>query len=88
MKLIGWAMRRRIESLKAVARTVREHLWGILNAVRQKASNAGAESINAKVQRVKRTACGCRNRDRFRTVIVFHLGGFDLYHASATHTDS
>ena len=87
-KLIGWAMRSRLEPMKAAARTIREHLWGILNAVRHKASNAGAESINAKIQRVKRMACGYRNRDRFRTAIMFHLGGLDLYPASATHTDS
>jgi transposase len=87
-KLISWAMRSRIEPMKAAARTVREHLWGILNAVRHKASNAGAESVNAKIQRVKRMACGYRNRDRFRTAIMFHLGGLDLYPASATHTSS
>ncbi len=47
---------------------------------------AVAESINAKIQRVKKMACGFRNRARFRTAIMFHLGGLDLYRASATHT--
>jgi transposase len=69
-------------------KTVRAHLWGIINAVRHKATNAGAESVNAKIQRVKRMACGHRNRRRFRTAIMFHLGGLDLYPASLTHTDS
>lgn len=50
-KLIGWAMRSRLKPMKAAAKTVREHLWGILNAVRHKASNAGAESVNAKIPR-------------------------------------
>ena len=67
---------------------MRAHLWGIINAVRHKATNAGAESVNAKIQRVKRMACGHRNRRRFRTAIMFHLGGLDLYPASLTHTDS
>ena len=54
------------------------------------ATNAGSESINAKIQRVKRRACGYRNRERFRNAILFQLGGLDLYPAavSATHTDS
>ena len=51
-------------------------------------TNATAESINAKIQRVKRMACGYRNRERFRAAIMFHLGGLDLYPASITHTES
>ena len=82
------AMRSRIEPIKAAARTIRDHLWGIVNAVVNGASNAVAESINAKIQKLKRAACGFRNRDRFRTAIMFHLGGLDLYPASATHTNS
>ena len=42
----------------------------------------------AKIPRIKKMACGFRNRDRFRTAILFHLGGLDLYPASATHTKS
>ncbi len=84
------AMRSRLEPVKKVARMIRKHLWGIVNAMALRTTNAGSESVNAKVQRVKRTACGFRNRERFRNAILFHLGGLDLYpeHASATHTDS
>ncbi len=87
-KWIGWAMRSRIEPMKQAARMIRDHLWGIVNAVTQGVSNALSESINAKIQRVKKMACGFRNRHRFRNAILFHLGGLDLYPASATHTDS
>jgi len=83
---ISWAQRSRLEPMKRVARMVRRHLDGILNAIVLKATNATAESINAKIQRVKRMACGFRNRERFRTAIYFHLGGLDL--RPATHTDS
>ncbi|MEZ4227500.1 MAG: ISL3 family transposase [Polyangiaceae bacterium] len=84
------AMRSRLDPVKKVARMIRKHLWGIVNAMALRTTNAGSESVNAKVQRVKRTACGFRNRERFRNAILFHLGGLDLYpaHASATHTDS
>lgn len=87
-KWLGWAMRSRIEPIKRAARTIRDHLWGIVNAVTLGATNATAESVNARIQRVKKAACGFRNRERFRTAIMFHLGGLDLYPASVTHTES
>jgi len=87
---IGWALRSRLEPMRKVARTIREHLWGIVNAIVLHVTNAGAESINAKIQWIKRQACGFRSRERFRNAIYFHLGGLDLYPrpASATHTTS
>lgn len=83
---IAWAMRSRLEPIKQAARMIRSHLYGILNAIVLKATNAAAESTNARIQKVKRRACGFRNRDRFKTAIYFHLGGLDLY--PATHTRS
>jgi transposase len=50
-------------------------LWGILNAIQQKATNAIAESVNAMIEKIKVRACGFRNRVRFRTAILFHQGG-------------
>ena len=87
---IAKAMRSRLEPIKKVARMIRDHLWGIVNAMALKITNAASESVNSKVQRIKRAACGFRNRDRFRNAILFHLGGLDLYpaSASATHTNS
>ena len=83
---ISWAMRSRLEPIKKVARTIKLHLEGIINAIVLKATNAACESINAKIQRVKRMACGYRNRERFRNAIYFHLGGLDLN--PVTHTKS
>lgn len=87
---IAKAMRSRLEPIKKVASMIRTHLWGIINAMALGITNATSESINSKVQRIKRAACGFRNRDRFRNAIMFHLGGLDLYPAgaSATHTTS
>ena len=89
-KWLGWALRSRLEPVKEAARTVREHLWGILNAILLRATTATSESVNAGIQRVKRMACGFRNRERFRQAIYFHLGGLDLYPAlpDAIHTGS
>jgi transposase len=87
---LGWAQRCRLVPMRKVAAMIRQHLWGILNAVTSGATNALGESINAKIQWIKRTACGFRNRERFRNAIFFHLGGLDLYPTSlqATHTTS
>jgi transposase len=78
-KWIRWATRSRLEPMKKVAAMVKSHLWGIVNAIVHKATNAAAESLNAKIQGLKKTACGFRNRERFRNAILFHCGGLDLY---------
>ncbi len=69
-----------------LTRMVEAHLEGIINAVVLKATNALAESINGRIQNVKRMAHGFRNIERFQRAIYFHLGGLDLYPASPTHT--
>jgi len=78
----NWAIRSQLEPSKKVAGTVKRHLNGILNAVVLGVTNARSEGINAKIQWIKYTARGFRNRLRFRTAIYFHLGGLDLYPAS------
>ena len=70
---------------------IKRHLEGVLTAVVNGITNARAESVNAKIQWLKYNSRGFRNRDRFRNAIYFHLGGLDLYPASAvtsgaTHT--
>jgi transposase len=85
-KWIGWALRSRLEPMRGAARMVRGHLRGIINAIVLGVTNATAESLNAKIQWLKRAACGFRNRARFRTAILFHCGGLDLYPRSPAHT--
>ncbi len=81
---LAWALRSRLEPVKKVARMVQHHLWGILNAIVHRVTNATSEAINATIQRLKNRACGYRNRDRFRNAIYFHLGGLDLNPAQAS----
>lgn len=76
--LIGWMLRTRLEPVKKAGRMVRKYLWGILNAIVMNVTNARMESINARIQRAKKMACGYRNRERFKTAIMFHVGGLDL----------
>lgn len=82
----SWAIRSRLKPIKKAARTIRYYLWGIANAMRTGVTNARSEGINAKIQWIKRTAKGFRNRERFRNAIYFHLGGLNLYPASLSHT--
>ena len=80
--LLGWISRCRLEPVKKVGRMLREYLWGVLNAIAARVSNAMLEAKNARIQWVKKMACGFRNRERFRLAILFHLGGLDLMPAS------
>lgn len=77
-RLLGWIWRCRLEPMITVGRMVRRYLWGIINAIILAVTNATAESINAKIQRIKAMACGFRNRARFRTAILFHKGGLSM----------
>jgi transposase len=78
-----WATHSRLEPVRKVARTLKNHLYGILSYFAHPISNAMSEGINSKIETLWKTACGYRNKQRFRTAILFHLGGLDL--APSTH---
>jgi len=87
-RLCAWASRTRLAPMVRVAKTLRYHLIGIVNAIVLRVSNASSESVNSKVQDLKRRANGYRNRQRFRDAILFHLGRLDLYpRQPVTHTE-
>lgn len=81
----GWAIRSRLAPVVAVARTLKRHLWGILNWFAHRISNGMSEGINGLIESLKRIARGYRNAEHFKTVIFFHHGGLDLY--PQTHGD-
>ena len=78
-RVLGWIDRCRLPEMIKAGKTIRKHLWGILNAIRHGVTNGLAESINSQIQRLKYKACGFRNKRRFANTIFFHLGGLDLY---------
>jgi transposase len=78
-KWYAWAIRSRLAPIKRVARMIRRHLRGIINAILLDVTNARAEGFNSTIQWLKKSARGFRNRDRFRNAIYFRLGGLDLY---------
>ena len=87
-RLISWMSRSRLGPMINVAKTLRKHLWGIVNAIVLKATNADLESTNAKIQALKKRACGYRNRRRFRHAILFHCGDLQLHPQLTAHTQA
>lgn len=87
--LIDWMRESTLTPMMKLAATLERHLEGILNAIVLGRTNAKAESMNGRVQMLKKRACGYRNRDRFRNAIYFHFGGLDLKpQLSHVHTKS
>ncbi|MCU7880997.1 MAG: transposase [Candidatus Thiodiazotropha sp. (ex Lucinoma aequizonata)] len=72
-------MRSRLYPIKEVAKTIRAHLWEILNAVVVKVSNGPAEGLNSRIKMIKFRSRGFRNKERFANATYFHLGGLALY---------
>lgn len=73
-----WVMRSRLEPMKSAAKTIQNHLHGILFAMKHGVTNALSESLNAVIQKLKKRSNGFRSRPRYKTAILFNLGGLDL----------
>jgi transposase len=74
----NWASHSRLEPIMKVARTLKSRLDNILTYLKHPITNATSESINAKIQWVKYTARGFRNKQNFKTAIYFHCGGLNM----------
>jgi transposase len=83
-RLLSWMKRSRLQAMIELSKTITNHLWGILNAIRLNVSNGNAEGINSRIQKLKKMACGFRSPERFRIDILFHLGKLDLYPRTPT----
>ncbi|MDE0013374.1 MAG: ISL3 family transposase [Candidatus Poribacteria bacterium] len=77
---LAWTVRHRLDPITlAATRTIKNHLWGMTNAIVLNVSNGPAEGLNSRVKTIK-VACRCfRNRQRSANAIHFHLVGRDLY---------
>jgi transposase len=78
-ELLFWISHSRIPEMIQAAKTLRNYLWGIINAIRFKVTNGMLEAKNNSIQTIKRIARGFRNRERFRNAILFHLGKLDPF---------
>jgi len=90
---MGWR-RGCLEGLQGFVRAIQpqrpsSRFTTLLEAVVIDWPNEAAESTSPRIQWVKRMACGCRNRSRFRNAMHSHLGGLDLNpRPVSTHTIS
>lgn len=73
------AMRSGLEPIKKVARTLRDHLPGLISYFRHRITNALCEAFNSSIQALKATARGFRNFEHYRTRILFFLGKLHLH---------
>jgi transposase len=74
----SWAVRSRLEPMKEKARMLKRRFENVITYLRHPITNATSESLNAKIQWVKYTARGFRNKQNFINAIYFHCGGLDL----------
>jgi len=56
----NWACSTDLEPVHKAAETIKNNLWGIVNAIALKRTNAAAESMNSRIQRLKSRARGFR----------------------------
>jgi transposase len=75
----GWARRSALDPVKKVALMIKTRLDQIVSYHRHHVTNGVAEGLNSKIMTIKRKACGFRNRQNFKTAILFHCGGLELY---------
>jgi transposase len=59
------------------ARMIQRRFENIVTYLKHRITNTASESINSKIQRVKYTARGFRDKTNFKTAIYFHCGGLD-----------
>jgi transposase len=74
----NWASRSRLQPMMEVGRMLKRRFANIVTYLRHRITNATSESLNAKIQWVKYTARGFRNKQNFVNAIYFHCGGLDL----------
>ena len=74
----NWAVRSRLQPMKEVAAMLKRRFENIITYLRHQITNAASESLNAKIQWVKYSARGFRNKQNFINAIYFHCGDLDL----------
>jgi len=74
-----WATHSRLQPVIDAAKTLKRHEAGLLSSFAHRITNAGAESLNSRIQAIRVAARGYRNRNNFKTAIYFHCGGLQLY---------
>ena len=75
---LSWASRSRLKPFIKVARTIREHLDGILAYVRSRMTNAFVEGINSRLRMIARRAFGFHSHYSLIAMLFLCCGGITL----------
>jgi len=78
----AWAIRSRLDPVKAFARSIRWHWEGVLRWFTSRVNNGILEAIGSLIQAAKRRARGYRTAENFIAVAYLIVGKLDF----ATHT--
>jgi len=78
-KWLSWAVRSRIDPIKKFAKMVKEHYAGILRYFDTQLTSGRMDSINSRVQEIKRRAKGFRNIDNFIAMIYLTAADLNFY---------
>jgi len=70
-KVLWWISHSRIPEMIQAGKTIRNYFWGILNAIRLKTTNTMLEAKNNCIQRIKKAACGFRNKESLNVRYYF-----------------
>jgi len=84
----SWARRSRLEPMKRLAATLREHLPGILNGFDSRLTNGMVEGINSLIQAAKAKARGYRTKRNLITIAYLIAGKLSHLPAAPYHTTS
>ncbi len=76
-----WATHSRLQPMIEAARTLKRHEAGLYCYFSHRITNAAAEGLNSRIQAIRVSVRGYRNRENFKTAIYVHCGGFDIYPA-------
>jgi transposase len=77
-KWIDWAERCNLPEMSKLAKSIRNHLEGIIESVRQKVTSGYAEGLNNKIRTAFRRAYGFKAREYRDTMIYLIAGGLSL----------
>ncbi|WP_241086772.1 transposase [Candidatus Vondammii sp. HM_W22] len=67
-----------------MAGTIKDHLWGILNAIVLEVSNGPAEGLNSRIKMIKIRSRSFRNKELFANAIYLHLGVLGIFRPKVT----
>ena len=75
---LSWASRSRLEPFVKVARTIRQHLSGILGYIKDRMTNAVVEGINNRLRMIARCSYGFHSHHPLIAMLLLRCSGITL----------